>query len=121
MFTRRRFMKTGVAAAGIASLARAPGLWPFTQSPAGLAKFVQPLPRFGTDIPYAKPTGTGGGADLYESDIVQTTHSFHPALPPSRISLKTAFAVHTGALRLKAIRMAVTFLKSMSSFVKSKL
>jgi spore coat protein A, manganese oxidase len=85
MITRRRFIQSGAAAVGVAAFARAPKLWPFAQSPRGLAKFVQPLPQFGVDIPFARPTQSTAAYDLYEADLVQTTHQFHPALPPSTI------------------------------------
>lgn len=85
MDNRRTFIKkTAVAGAGLALL---PRVWSFSQSPMGLAKFVQALPGLGaTGIPVAVPdTSRYFGADYYQIEVGQYRQQFHPDLPPSTL------------------------------------
>lgn len=86
MQSRREFLKTtAVAGAGLALLPRMS--WAFSQSPTGLAKFIQALPGLGpTGVPVATPNTTAyPGADYYQLEVGQYQQSFHPALPPATL------------------------------------
>jgi spore coat protein A len=100
---RRNFLKAGSlfsigAAAGVfIPLQKA---WAFSQS-MPLTKFVQPLRRFGTDIPFATPDGTGfGGATHYTISMEEISDTLHPDMPSgTRLWAYTNGAVkrHLGA------------------------
>jgi spore coat protein A len=80
MATRRRFLKSGAAIG--ASLVLPRWIWAFAQTPTGLKKFIQALPGLGPgSIPVASPSKVFPGYDLYEIDIVESAHQFHPQLP----------------------------------------
>src|SRR5690349_18452180 len=85
-FSRRDFFKrAATVGAGVALFPRI-GL-PFSQSPIGLAKFIQPLPGLGpTGIPVATPNTTRfPGADYYEVEVGQYQQQLHPDLPPTNL------------------------------------
>jgi spore coat protein A len=70
------------------ALALRPSLaWAFSQSPARLRKFIQPLPGLGPDgMPVATAdTRTFPGSDFYVLEAGQYQHQFHPDLAPSRV------------------------------------
>ena len=86
MQSSRTFIKTtAVTGAGLV-LFRGTA-WPYGQSPAGLRKFIQPLPGLGpAGIPVASAnTARFPGTDLYEIEVGQYFHQFHPDLPPSTV------------------------------------
>src|SRR6266436_3125141 len=87
MQTRRNFIKsTAVAGTGLA-LFRGTA-WPFSQSPVGLRKFIQPLPGLGPrGIRVATPDTTAyPGTDFYQIEAGEyNTWQFHPDLPPSKL------------------------------------
>jgi spore coat protein A len=86
MQSRRSFIRTtALAGAGLA-LCRGTA-WAFGQTPAGLSKFIQPLPGLGSSsIPVATPNTTRfPGADLYEIQVGQYQQQFHPNLPPTTL------------------------------------
>lgn len=80
---RRTFLKAG----SLFSVGAATGLfvstqkaWAYSQS-MPLAKFIQPLRRFGADIPFARPDGTGfGGATHYTITMEEISDVLHPAM-----------------------------------------
>jgi spore coat protein A, manganese oxidase len=61
--------------------------WAYDQSPAGLRKFIQPLPGLGpTGIPVATPdTTTFPGSDYYRIVVGEYTQQLHPDLPPTKL------------------------------------
>jgi len=82
MFTRRQFVKAcAVTGAGLAAFSR--WVWPFSQSPLGISKFTQPLPMLGADIPVATRGALWNGGWLYDLEVAQYQHQFHPALGAS--------------------------------------
>ena len=85
-FSRRQFIKTSVVTG--AALTLVPRIaWPFSQSPSGLRKFIQPLPGLGpTGIPVATANTTlRPGTDYYEIEVAQYQQQFHPDLPSSTL------------------------------------
>ncbi|MFS0757061.1 multicopper oxidase domain-containing protein [Noviherbaspirillum sp. 1P10PC] len=100
---RRTFLKAG----SLFSVGAAAGMfvpmqkaWAFTQS-MPLAKFVQPLRRFGVEIPFATPDGKGfGGATHYTVTMEEISDVLHLAMPSgTRLWAYTNGAVkrHLGA------------------------
>ncbi|MEI7995053.1 MAG: multicopper oxidase domain-containing protein [Methylococcaceae bacterium] len=84
MITRRTFIKSTAAGIGLAVFPR--WAWPFSQSPI-LSKFVQALPGLGpTGIPIATRSATrwNNGAWLYDLEVGEFLHQFHPDLPYSK-------------------------------------
>lgn len=80
---RRNVLKTGAlftigAVAGGFTPLRS--VWAFAQS-APLSKFIAPLRRFGTDIPFAVPDGTGfNGATHYTISMEEIVDVLHPEM-----------------------------------------
>jgi len=60
--------------------------WAYDLSPAGLPKFVQPLPLLGpTGIPVASPDTTNPAFDYYKILLTDYQHQFHPSLPAAHV------------------------------------
>ena len=81
----RRTVLRGGAAGGALAWLRPNLVWAFGQSPAGLRKFIQPLPGLGpTGIPVAVPVGIfehGQAVDFYELQAAAFRQKVHPDLP----------------------------------------
>lgn len=100
---RRNFLKAGslfTVGAATGALMPLKGAWAFSESMA-LEKFIQPLRRFGVDIPLATPDGTGfNGATHYTIAMEEIIDVLHPSMPAgTRLWAYTNGAVkrHMGA------------------------
>ena len=87
MLMKRREFLIWTACGGATLLLPFRRAWPFSQSPAGLRKFIQPLPGLGpTGIPVATPNTTAfPGTDSYQLSLGQFTQQLHPSLPPTTL------------------------------------
>jgi spore coat protein A len=88
MKNRRDFLRLAALAGGGVLVS---GHWQkaFAENPgaAGLRKFIQPLARFGAEIPVATPDKNAfAGTDFYQLRLGEYTQQLHPDLPkPTRL------------------------------------
>lgn len=119
---RRTFLEAGAltgAALGSGALFLAPAAWAYSQSEQ-LAKFIAPLRRAGTDIPFAQKDAGWNGVDHYTIDIGAFEDVLHPQLPGSTRLWgygqgykpgSTSWSVHLGGIIVarRGVPVQITF------------
>lgn len=118
---RRIFLKTGslfTVGAATGTIFSLQGAWAFSQSMA-LEKFIQPLRRFGSDIPFAASDGKGfNGATHYTISMEEISDVLHPSVAAgTRLWAYTNGAVkrHMGAgiVARRGEKVQVTFVNKL--------